>query len=266
METAVKIPYVYFDKLCIGDNTIDFSEILDKNNYHVFFHEVYVIQDDTIWFGFSDAQRNEDGSRKWNIASMKVTDQQPNICYSGLFCMDTEADQYYVQNNNDHSKDGYQSDNGFYYDGKIVLTDHVKTVEYDLETNTASEFLAAGYEYPSLEIKAEIVDYHTINFITGSLKKVFDVERGKLTSNVFGKIFDLEKETNWEGMSCVSHFFDKIQIIDNQIYILCSVMNWHGETHAIVFQYDYDTNSCKYAFHCFMNDVIGNDLYIVPTT
>lgn len=263
IETTEKIPYVYYDKLALDNLIIDFGEILDENKYNWLFHEVYVIQNNTIWFGFSDIGSNENGSRQWNIASMNVDSKELNICYSGEFCLGFETDKVYVQNNN-HSNESHQNDNGFYYNGKIILTDHVKTVEYDLQTKKSTEFMAGSYEYPTLEIEAEIVDHHTISFSKENKQKVFDVNHGKQKSNVFEKLYELEKEKNWQGKSYLSKLFDKVQIVNNQIYIICRVYNWDGETHAIVFQYDYDTNSCKYAFHCFMDDIIGNDLYVVP--
>ena len=266
IETTEMIPYVYYDTLIFGNIIIDFGEILNENKCNGAFHEVYVIQDDTIWFGYADVKSNENDSIQWNIASINVSGKGFNICYSGDFCLEIGADKVYMHNNNNHLKEDYQTDNGFYYDGKIVLTDHVKTVEYDLQTNNSTEFMATSYEYPTLLIEAEIVDHHTISFLKENKQKVFDVKQGKQTSKVFKKLYELEKEKNWQGKSYLSELFDKVQIVNDQIYIICRVFNWDGETHAIVFQYDYDTNSCKYAFHCFMDDIIGNDLYVVPMT
>ena len=266
IETTKKISYVYYDTLICDNTVIDLSEILYENNCNGVFHEVYVIQDDTIWFGYADVKSDGNDSTIWNIASLSVSGTDFNICYSGEFCLESGAEKVYMHNNNNHLKDDYQTDNGFYYDGKIVLTDRAKTVEYDLRTNNSTEFMATNYEYPTLVIEAEIVDHHTILFSKENKQKVFDVKQAKQTSTVFKKLYELEKEKNWQGKSYLSELFDKVQIINNQIYIICRVINWDGETHAIVFQYDYDTNVCKYAFHCFMGDIIGNDLYVVPRT
>lgn len=261
IETTEKIPYVYYDKLVLDNQIIDFREIV-KNQYNGIFHEVYVIQDDIIWFGFSNIAINESDSRQWNIAVMHIDTKEINICYSGEFCLGFATNKAYTQNNN-YSKNN-QTDNGFYYDGKIVLTDYVKTVEYDLKTETSTEFMATSYEYPISAIEAEIIDYHTILFSKENNQKVFDVNQGKQSSKVFEKLYKLENKKNWQGKSYLSELFDKVQIVNNQIYIICRVINWHGETYAIVFQYNYDTNGCNYILHCFMDDVIGNKLYIVP--
>lgn len=264
IETAEKIPYVCYNTLVFNDATLDFDELLDEKGYNAVFHEVYVVQDDIIWFGYSDVERNENGAKKWNIASVTINGSDLNIAYSGEFCLGSEADQTYVQNNNSHTEERYLTANGFYYDGKIILSDHVKIVEFDLTTTSSKEFLAENYEFPILPIEIEITDYQCITFCENSEQKIFNVENGKQTSKAFEKLYELEKEKNWQGKSYLSELFDKIQIVNNQIYIICRVINWDGETHAIVFQYDFENNSCKYAFHCFMDDVISNNLYIVP--
>lgn len=264
IETAEKVPYVCYDSLVCNDINLDFGRLLDENVSDSVFNEVYVIQDDVIWFGYSDAKRNENGAKKWYIASVYIDGKNFNIAYSGEFCLGSEADQTYVQNNNSHSKERFLTANGFYYDGKIILTDHVKTVEFDLATTNSTEFLAKNYAYPTMPIETEIVDYQTISFCKNSERKIFNVETGKQTSPVFNNLLKLQKEKNWQGKSYLSELFNKVQIVNNQIFIMCRVMNWDGETHAIVFQYDFENNSCKYAFHCFMDDIIGNDLYVVP--
>lgn len=266
IETAEKIPYVCYNTLVYNNATLDFDKLLDENISNGVFHEVYVVQDDIIWFGYSDVKRNENGAKKWYIASVTVDGSDLNIAYSGEFCLESEADQSYVQNNNSHMKEYYLTANGFYYDGKIILTDHIKTIEFDLETASSEEFSVVDYKYPTLSIETEIVDYQTISFCKNSEQKIFNVEIGKQTSKAFKKLFELKEEKNWQGKSYLSELFDKVQIVNNQIYILCRVINWDGETHAIVFQYDFENNSCKYAFNSFMDDIIGNDLYVVPTT
>ncbi|MBR5273208.1 MAG: hypothetical protein IKU25_07455 [Clostridia bacterium] len=262
VETTENIPYVRYKEVVLENTTIDCKKILEENNADWSFLEVYVVQGDTIWFGF---QNSENKLKKWNIASINSDGKEFSIRYSGTFCVGDGADKTYDQNNNNPSNGVYQHDNGFYYDGKIVLTDGVKTVEYDLKTNVSTEFAATDYEYPMYEIKAEILDYHTISFYKGNEEKIFDVERGKQTSKVFAKLYnELEPKKNWDDIGYLSYLFDKVQIVDDQIYVFCRVINCMGETHAIVFRYDYETNSIQHAFNYFMGDVIINRLYVVP--
>ena len=262
IETTNPIPYVCYDTLVYGDADLNLSQICKDHNGEL--HEVYVIQNDKIWFGFGADETDEDGAMEWHIASVNISGNDFDICYSGKFGAESGADKGYQQNNNSLTS-GYQTDNGYYHDGKIVLSDRLKTVEYDLQTSRATEFAEDRYGYPALAIEAEITDHFTISFSKENRQKTFDMGQGKQCSKAFAALCNLENERNWEGQSCLSGLFDKVQIIDEQAYIICRALNWHGETHAIVFQYDYETNSIKYAFHHFMGDLIGNNLYIVPT-
>ncbi len=265
VETDEKVSYVRYDKLVVGDAVLDFDELLADSKYNGFLNEVYAIKGDTVWFSFTKHGKNENGSRTWCIAYMNVTDMSINICYSGEFCIGEGAYKHYKQDNNDSSLIKHKTDSGFYYNGKIVITDFVKTVEYDLKAQKATEFMAENRDY-SFGITTEIIDAYTINFTKGDNQKVFDINQSKQTSETFAKMFnELEKKQTYSGESSLSYLFDAVEIFENEIYIICRVLNYAGETHAIVFQYDFETNSCKYAFNYFMNDVISDSLYVVPT-
>ena len=263
-ETAEKVPYVYFDTLVFNDARLDFGELLEENVPGGVFHEVYAVRDGRIWFGYSAAGRTESGAKQWVIASVDPDGRNWNAAYQGEFCLGSGADQTYARNTNSHSQDSYGSANGVYDDGKIILTDQVKTAVFDLATAHAEEFAATDYDYPAVAIEVEMIDHQTISFCRNSEQKIFNVEAGSQTSEAFKKLYSLQNEKNWQGKSCLSELFDSVQIVNDQVFILCRVLNWSGETHAVVFQYDFENNSCKYAFHCFMNDLIGNDLYVVP--
>lgn len=179
--------------------------------------------------------------------------------------MSDKADQPYRQNNNSHKEERYLNANGFYDDGKIILTDHVKTIEFDLVAVSFKEISTEDYTFPTLPVQVEILDYQTITFCKDSEQKTFNTETGETTSKAFKKLLKLKTEKDWEGESYLFELFDKVQIVNGQIFIICRVINWDGETHAIVFQYDFENNACQYAFHCFMDDLIGDELYVVPT-
>ena len=265
IETSQPIPYVCYDTLTFGNKKIDFSEVLKTNKIQGIFNEVYVIKDNTIWFGYSNIDKNENGSQTWNVASIVIDSDQLNLIYSGEFCMDNKADKTYTQNNNKNSGNLYVTDNGYYYDGKIVLTDKVKVVEIDMTTMESQEFLSTDYQHPTLSVEAEIIDHQNILFHKDSIQRTFDIKTGEQSSKGFKKLCQLEKKKNWQGKSYLSELFDKVQIVDEKVYIICRIINWDGETHAVVFQYDFDNHICYYAFHCFMDDVISNHLYVVPT-
>lgn len=262
-ETSENTPYVHHNTLVFNDVILDFDVLLKKNDIDGFFHEVYAVQDNVIFFGYSESARSQNGGKTWHIATVTIGQEKCNSVFFADFCAESGSDQHYISNSNSHSQNRYTVANGFYCDGKIVLTDHVKLIEFDIKTGTAIEFAAHAYNYPTMP-GVEIVDFQTISFSKGSQQKIFDTNEGAQASAVFGEMLELRKNKNWKGDSLLSDLFDKVQIVDNQIYIICRVMNWNGETHAVVYLYDFETNGCEYAFHCFMDDFITNNLYVVP--
>lgn len=262
-ETNQKTPYVYYNTFVFDDVILDFNALLEKNNIDGTFHEVYVLQDDIIFFGYSEERRSQNGGKEWCIATITLGQKKIDTIYRAEFCVENRSDQYYTPSSNSYSPDGYLTANGFYHNNKIILTDHVKLIEFELTTRNAVELITQSYQYPTMPV-VEIVDCETISFSKNSQQKTFGAKEGKQTSEVFREMFKLYKEKNWKGESLLSDMFNKVQIVDNQIYIICRVMNWNGETHAVVYLYDFETNSCQYAFHCFMDDLITNNLYVVP--
>lgn len=74
---------------------------------------MYVIQNDIVWFGYSDAEEDENGAQQWYIASITIDGNNLNVAYSGTFYFDEKADQIYEQHNNNHKEELYSSANGF---------------------------------------------------------------------------------------------------------------------------------------------------------
>ena len=265
VETTEPVAYVCYNTLKFKEKALNFNELLEENGIDGTFHEVYVIQNDTVWFGYSDAELNENDAQQWYIASVTSDGNNLSVAYSGTFCLGENADQSYVQYNNSYKEEFYSSANGFYDDEKIILTDHVKTIEFDLKTLSSQEVSTQDYNFPTLPVQVEILDYETIIFCKNSEQKTFNTETGETTSKAFKKMLELKTKKDWEGESYLAQLFDKVQMVNGQIFILCRVINWDGETHAIAFQYDFEKNACQYAFHCFMDGIISNKLYVVPT-
>lgn len=259
-EVVEVVPYVYLNTLVFGDVSIDFDAVLKNNGCEGTFHEVYVVQGDTVWFGYADVQR-EGGVGKWNIATVATDGTGFAVHYNGEFGESDTADTHYVQAN--IGWDG-QNDNGWYEDGKIVMTDRVKTVAFDLQTSQVEEYEASDYPSPTKEIEAERLDYQTLSFTKDGLQKTLNITKAGQSSAVFDDLSHLAAEKNWEGVSCLSALFDSVQVVGDEIYVFCRVLNWDGETHSLVFQYDYETNSLRFVFHRFTNDLILRRLYVVP--
>lgn len=264
-ENTADVAFVRYNVLEFGGKKLDFNKLLKSNSIDGTFKDAFFIKDGNVWFCYTNSQRNENDEQMWNIANVSLDNSEMNVLYSGDFCAQEGADKAYIQQNVcDSVFNGYPTDSGLYYDGKIVLTDKVKVVEFDIETLKSQEFSASEYQYPVANVTAQIVDYQNIKFTKDGVQKSFDTAQGTKTSEAFKKMYELEKEKIWSDKSPLCCLFDSIQAVEDNLYVMCCVLNCHGETHALAFEYDFETNGFKYVFNRFMGDIIGSELYIVP--
>ncbi len=261
IETEKMPAYVCYDALYIDDKKIIIDELLEDNSIKGDFCEVFIVKDERIWFSYS--QDTPENTEVWNIASMDIEGKEIKVHYSNEFCLNDESDKSYFNNDNRYRKERYTEANGYYYDEKIVMTDHVKLIEYDISNGRVKEFLIDEYEYPEMTFSVEIVDYQKVYFTTDSETKELDVTKASEKSEAFMKIKEFENEKNWSKESYLKYLFDNVQVVGDNIYITCCVMNYMGEMHAVVFQYDFEQNECKYVFNHFMNGLVNNSLYVV---
>ena len=61
------------------------------------------------------------------------------------------------------------------------------------------------------------------------------------------------------AISFLSDFFQYVKVINDQIYILCEVMNWNGEAFAVVFKYDFNTEQTFYVMSEKISDRVSTN-------
>lgn len=254
VEAEDSLSYVCFDTLYHEGNTYYFPDLLKKEKVKGDFNAVYRIKEGRIWFMFS--QLAPEGGQIWNIASITTEKADFKIHYSGSFCMSEQAESYYPYSN-DGTEDYYSKVPGYYHEGKIVMTDREKLIEFDPETETATEFSAAEYTFPSNEVTIDIQDFRKIIVSTAEQTKILDADDSAPKGKSFEKLLQYGK---------IEYLFDVVQEIDGKIYVFCRVLNKVGETHMAVFQYQFDSNTLEFAFHHFSNDSVSNSrMYLVVT-
>jgi len=186
---------------------------------------------------------SENSSKKWYIASVNIDKSNFKIEYSGDFCYKKYSNQYYARKLDRSSANRYWLCNGFYRDGTIVLTDMVKYVEFDVYSRTAKEGACVDidYKFPKAILNAEIKEDQTILFHKENEAKLFDAQTGSQTSKAFSELLKLPSKETGNKEPYISKCFDQVQISDdqNEAFIISRVINSLGETHAVVFQYDF---------------------------
>lgn len=73
------------------------------------------------------------------------------------------------------------------------------------------------------------------------------------------QISGLSSYKRWNRKSFLSDFFQYVKVINDQIYILCEVMNWNGEAFAVVFKYDFNTEQTFYVMSEKISDRVSTN-------
>lgn len=256
--------YVSYGDIYINGEKISCDKFIKERRGEV--SEVFVVKDNRIWFLWSryiTVDKPYD-TGIWSISSVALDGTDMEVHWSGEFCNSESANITYMRREYHWDENRFTVVNGYYYDGKIVLTDHDKLVEYNMTRGTAIEFKASEYEYPEVPLIADIQDHQKICFTKGTETRTIDLETAANNSEAFRKIKELEDKGDWENVPLLEYLFDSVQMVNDDIFIICRIINYSGETHAVIFEYDFDSNTCKYAFNHYTNDIISTDLYLIP--
>lgn len=234
-----------------------FSTLKTQNNDYKLL-EVFAKIGADFYFAYQDSEPN---STQWRIASVNQNGENFSLLCSISFCNEPGADEYYQRNFNAD----FSVRNGFYYNGKIILTDHVKLIEYTISSQSYNQYSYDEYKFPLNDIKSRIIDNETIEFnVNNNIQTLILSEAAKSNDNI-NKIYLLKSKKTWDATPCLNHFFDTVQIVENDIYIIGRILNYGGETYAIVLKYNIKTNSCHYANSYYVGDIIDDDCYVIHT-
>ena len=69
----------------------------------------------------------------------------------------------------------------------------------------------------------------------------------------------------WDGSSCMQSFFNSVQVFDSAVYIRCRILNYWGESYAVILRYNPSSGNCHYCGCYYINDLYTSNVYIVPT-
>lgn len=216
---------------------------------------VFAVIDDECWYLCESS--NEDGSKTWYIVSVSMDGRNYTERYSGEFCSAAGADDKhdYRVFHPSCSCNSCEELNSFYFDGKIILTDHVKLVEYDVYTKEAKEFAYSEYDCSfETEISARVsLDHQQITFTKGGEEKILDLETAKESSKSLSEIVDICSGKTLTGRSRTRDIFQHVSVINGKVYITGRVQTYFEEIYFIILEYDFESNSVSYV-HCDYHD------------
>lgn len=232
---SYEIPaYMLYDTLYWGENKLNLGRILDDESVRV--EKALVICEGRIWFAYSKGDT-------WYLASVTESGEDFQIHCSAQLMADARA---------------------LWKEGKLLLADSQNIVEYDMETGKITEFSASAYPLLISPYQWQIKDHQTVTISDGQNIQILTPEAAAASSEAFRKLLSMKTEEIWNGMSPLNYLMDQMTWDGENLYLICRVLSKTGGTHAMVFQYDFDQNTCAYSFHTFMVDIIGDGLYVVP--
>ena len=264
-ETIAQPAYVAHNTLYWENAVINFDELVKQNIGKSYFKELVVIREDRIWFVYVKDDDRQTAGELWYLASVDQNGSDLQNHFSGEFGISENASINVWEGNPACRELYYEEKNAFYISDRIIMQDGVKLIEYNMETGAVIEREALQFVFPEEPIIVEIENRKEICFKQGGTEKRFTTDDGKKHSSAFGIMMALEKKKTAMGTGFLEYLFHNVQFIGNEIYIICEVLNWHGETHALIYQYDFETNTCRYVGNHFMNDIVGWDMYLVET-
>jgi len=247
----------------IDGSSIDWYDVLRDNEIVGHVAEVLVVYNERIYFVLED-HYNGEIDETWSLLSVDKSGENLQIHLSETFGLDGGDASY--QCNNNCQEAYWESKNGFYNDGKIILTDHVKLVEYDIKSSNVTLMASADYIYPQNEINVIRKDAQTLLFNYKRIQWTITPDVLAKSSKAFTAFMELKNKETWDGTSRLDRLFSSVQTDGTNIYIVCSAYNWSGETYAIVFQYDIHNDNCAYSFYQYVIDSIDERFYLVPRT
>lgn len=246
----------------VDGTSFNIGDIIEKATGTQFWDCKVVFADTRVWFVYM--LRSSDGNT-WTMNVASVTREGKD--FQTHYCAESIIDQSNRWSPmNIHCRPTYYADEWcYYYDGKIVLTDRVTLFEYDLLTGAAREHDYASYRHPVCAYDADISNRNTIAISTPYDDRIITPEKAANISTCFAAMMDFANMDIWDQTPSLQYLFDSVQYDGSELYIVCRILSYYGESYAVVFGYDYNANRLSYCFSQHTGGPIEENLYIVPT-
>lgn len=260
-EDGQDLAFCYYGTIYYGGKEISLSNVIKRNDRDYTGEDLppcaVFVNNRKVWFVYSDRGY-------WILASYDVDSREYKE--QGRFKSEKEYNGYFQH----EEREGYDRRQAFYCQGKIVVTDRIQLMEYDLVNNSLSFFMHQEYEFAKPEvIESSKTDTQYeeqpvyLIFTNGTGEKTFRMEKDGKSCDLMNLIRALERENcaSMELPECgiqkpdlsselTSIFFQTVTmrsaVIDEKpwIQVLCQDRNelqW-----LFAFTYDYETNECQY--------------------
>ena len=160
----------------------------------------------------------------------------------------------------------------YYLDGEIVMCDGYRMMSYRIDTGKAEELDPDDFSLPQKEYSVERLyeesEYKKLNYKT--IKIVCETEEREITLDYMAQRHPYVKELVDMGMlknpfeekDPLEIFFGSSYVINEKIYLVCTVLDNGGESNGLVFSYDYKKDQFSYIYQVF--SIEHPDIVIIP--
>ena len=138
-----QIAYGQYGNVMFRDQMLSVDKILKKESQTAELGGIVVIYNNRIWFAFTELK---DDAQMWCLASVDTNGTDYIMHYSGEFRQHEDSKPFRMDNR--YVQDYFSKQSCYYHDGKIVLSDRVKLVEYDITTGQILTYQAENYTHP----------------------------------------------------------------------------------------------------------------------
>jgi len=249
-EKEESVAYTFFDFVNFDNCKLHLSEHISDTKYNVL--QVFCINEGKIYFL---CEYNDSTDTHWCIASIDLDGgdfkKHTDNVFLGTYTIDFTIP--------------YDERTGYYYDQTIVLTDFKKLIEYDIRNQTFIVHDYEKYQHPQKNISWNIENNEKITFHTQTKDIVVNKENFAKSNHISNELLSSFDKKIWSGKSSLYSLFDSVQLIDDEIYIICRVLNYRGSTYALIFHYNLEQQEYRFCGSYFTRDIINQDeFYVVP--
>ena len=224
--------------------------------------EVYCVRNERIYFFYSTAIPDSYPDRIWHIASIGVNGEKLTDHFADNLFYETNPLGYsYRYKQLCYESPTSENYGGIYSNGKIYLHGKDITVVYDIDNDTVCE--TEGYPIGKYRWNIEDHKAITIEDTEQNIFRTVTLESMAEHNDYAKELLNLSTRKIWSGDSPTKQIFAKVKIIDNQIYIVCEVLNWLGESFAVIFRYDISSDEIRYLSSKKVGDIVSSNYSFV---
>ncbi len=220
--------------------------------------EILCVKDDRVYFAFSDYDMPDD------TISIASTDVDFNnyirhyVFYSG------PQSEYF--NKKSYIKPFYE--NRFstceYRDGFIYIKNNDKYYSFEIKTGVVKELKESWLIYSST-VSEDFQSIQITNNLTNEKQTLTLSSMAKMDTctNIF---YNLSQEKTIWGREITSNFFQShINVVDDELYLVCNIFSFSGKAFSLVYKYDFETNKVFFVSGYYIGDHC-DDYYVVAVS